>query len=259
MLLIGADSKPGGGWAPGHPVCKIRPCGQMFLALRGSYQLGIENPGPKRFEPFRDTADACHRSNDAVGKITEIERAIAGATVRVFEDGVVYGYPDEWERLTMQGIAGVVLVTIENGTPTVMARSFAFDEGTVMSMMLKEQCSASIAPAVFDRLNCPPQCPTMLDADEFTPFRFGYHDAIDARLADPSLVIPDDWGSFMKSLIESQADATPNAVGRPVDVLRVTASGAQWLEPTGRCAQEEEEKAHPMAPTPVPFPGVEPR
>ena len=56
-----------------------------------------------------------------------------------------------------------------------------------------------------------------------------------------SVSIPDTQGpvALLRSIIDHQARRTPNKVGGPVDIIRLTANGVEWLERKPQCRDQE--------------------
>jgi hypothetical protein len=124
------------------------------------------------------------------------------------------------QKIRGYAVVEIVFVGIYDNEVHTFARDFQVEANSNVTQIILG----------LHRFDCPSSdCPTG------GLIRFGTHNAIDGELARN----PDIWNTLgivpaIEKLIEIQMATTPNIVGGPIAIVKVSRSGADWLK-TGAC------------------------
>jgi hypothetical protein len=264
-VFAGADSRLFE--RPTVSVCKIRQCGTAFVAFAGLVggEVGCWQEGDlrnERIDVFSVVQEFCSVAPLGVRNIaskfgemfrnrlqrhTERRRVFVGGIIKDTEDMEV----------------DAVFFGIQDGAPLIIKTYFEVrDDGTVNPITE----------------TCPPDCEV---GDSVT---IGEKDAaLNYIHAQNELAPSSDPVQTIRRMIAIEAEATHNvSVGGPIDILRVTSKGAEWIQRKPECQDIEaplvlaatpttvsarlpaepqhnrsSDKSDPSRPMPVPFSDIE--
>jgi hypothetical protein len=216
-LFLGADSQAV--WGEDEPpvsVCKVVQISDSFFAAA---RLVADNRGD--FDVARTAAAVRRPTEPLLDSVSRFETAIEPQLIDVAS------YIREHNRISFnkevvnKPALEVAFFAWESSTPVLYLRYF--------NVTLTSGGSLAISMV---RKNCPGDCPTGI-----VFVALGHHEAIDAQLRE----VPHYWrrglATSILELIELQAKTTPNFVGGPIDIIRLSASGAEWIQRKRQCHQ----------------------
>jgi len=135
----------------------------------------------------------------------------------------------------------VVMAGLENGTPTIIV--MAFEPSISSSGELRINVESRPCPGV--------ACPS-----GFVYIFMGKHEAIDRYLP----LDPEIWKSepvaVVQKLMEIEVTSEPETVGPPIDILRITREGPEWIQEKDMCEDRSRASKTPYHYGPIIFPDV---
>ena len=206
-VFIGVDSLRtyGGGIAQGT-VCKVRHVAGVFAVAAG---LGQEPATEFDVDKFIEAGAR------ATGTLQERMGVLARRMIPVLvttAEHVRTSDPTRWVRYQDNAFVEVALAVVENGVPSVVGRMF------IPRIDVKGQIRIEEAS------NCLGTC----DENDF--LTLGHKAAIHERVKSQPTFLNRDPLSVIRDMIELESAAVPASVGRPINILRIDASGARWLQ-----------------------------
>ncbi len=188
-------------------VCKIRNVGPYCYALAG-------------FVASRSTlfsADSIVRKELAKAKdyntaITRITKAIKKGLKKELRYQKKHE-PQSFQKMieSKEHLLEVAILSVQNGAPHVQI--IGFEWSNEQKIEVKDYTA-----------KCPGDCPTA----ESQFYLLGEYSGMQAYIDQETK--PEDPVSFIEDLITIQSHATPSSVGAPINMIRYTASGMEWIK-----------------------------
>jgi hypothetical protein len=222
QVVLAADSKIIYRTQPekSQTFCKIRTCGDGFIAIAGLPEFNFKD---HHFLLLPVLANVCREQVEPQAKVRMLEDA---ATTWF---GEVLGYtfkittPAEYETfLKKDAVISFILIGKKNATPYLYARAISYQSHSGLAAT-----AMTVSKADYDGPLRPKQ----------TDYAFvGHHHHIDEYVKRH----PDPWSTLglaegAKFLVNYMAVEEPSAVGLPVDLVRVTKDGPQWIQRKPEC------------------------
>jgi hypothetical protein len=218
-IVIGADSKVTDtyGNVVNNSACKIQQVGSLFIALEGllrDKKTGFNAPDiARRALQLKPDASTAEKVDILTGFLTSA----------LFEElnQVKINSPQEFRtKLEGQTFLRIVIAGFEGARPVIFLRQFrtAFLARNIGVVVIPDDCLKDCNGEVVTRF-------------------VGETDAIEG--------LPDDTEDFWKGglaqgvrrLIEIEIGARSEYVGAPIDILRISARGAKWVQKKPECPE----------------------
>ena len=127
--------------------------------------------------------------------------------------------PDEFQRQFTQGfVLHVSLAAFRHGLPVLEMREFFIERNGSTGLRIRVK-----------RTSCPGQC-----SREIEIFGVGETEVM-MQAARKLRQVPPDLAALGSDLVTRQIRSTPEFVGPPVDVIRITADGVHWVNRKPSC------------------------
>jgi len=231
-IVIGADSKVTDTFGNdlNKRACKILQVGNIFIAFEGlevDRQTGFNVPEISRaalnFSPS--------------GPMTEKVSLLTGFLISELLIELAHlkaNKPETYFRKIEGGqlFLRLIVAGFEKGKPLVFVRSFRalqFNPGQIGVSVIPDDCLTNCEGAVITRF-------------------LGESDAIDGLPEET----PDFWkaglSAGVRRLIETEIAARGEYVGPPIDIVRISKSGAQWVQRKPECAETNNRQKPPRRP-----------
>lgn len=211
-ILMGADSKRMiidnlSHKTTNESVCKIRNVGPYCYALAG-------------FVASRSTlfsADSIVRKQ--LNKAADYNSAIASIT-KAIKKGLRKELryqrkhqPESFKKMidSKEHLLEIAILSVQNGAPHVQIIGFEWSDE--QKIEVKDYTA-----------RCPGDCPTV--QSQF--YLLGEYSDIQKYLDEDAK--PVDPVSFIETLITIQSHATPSSVGAPINMIKYTSSGVEWIK-----------------------------
>jgi hypothetical protein len=217
-IVIGADSKVTDtfGNATGNQTCKIVQAGNVFFAYAGfafNRKTGFSVP--------QIAADALKiKPNAAVSEKTALLTGVIAS--RLFTELQTLK-KDDWdtyrEKIEGKIFLRILVAGFENGKPALFVRQFR---------------AVQVNPQIIGVSVLPDDCAADCEGDFVTRF-LGETAAIDGLPEETPNFWKNGLAAGVESLIETQIAAREEYVGAPIDILRVTAKNAEWIQKKPLC------------------------
>jgi len=225
-IVIGADSKVTDlyGNDVNRRACKIRQVGNLFIAFEG-----LEVDRKTGFNvPEISTTALNFRPSGPVSEKISILTGFLVSELMVELSHLKTHEPDTYFRKIEGGqlFLRIIVAGFENERPLVFVRSFRalqYNPGQIGVAVIPDDCLENCQGAVVTRF-------------------LGESDAIDALPEET----PDFWKAGLsdgvRRLIETEIAARNEYVGPPIDIVRITKSGVQWIERKPECQEVNNRK-----------------
>ena len=204
------------------PICKIRQAGSVFFAIGGA--SGNDSSG---YDPFRIAVDACSLGTNMMDKISRFETLVHSHLSNEFAAIV---------KDKVLGKAGFE----PRGVFFVVA--FFGVEGRTMQLHIREwraqQDENGTVTAVPNWIyDCPGKDCKYADDPSYRQIipLAANKEAIEYRDTHRNEMASSDTVSIARRLVKVAMDAHPDFIGEPTAVLRLHASGAEWVGAKGPC------------------------
>ena len=219
LILIGADSKAirGGDTSDAMFVCKIEQVGRFYYDAAGltdnpfvNYTLStiVE----EAFRGGKTHTDKINRFEQLVQiPLSRALEYIRRDNPKFFED-----YFDRGDKVALE----VVFAGVVDGEPSFWTLSFTMEHVNPISVSSTHRSS------------CPGDCPT----GYYTYFIGSKQTMANYALMNPQIREAEPV-SAINTLIQVQANSTPNKVGGPIDILFITKDRAQWIQKQAACGE----------------------
>lgn len=216
QIVVAADSKEVSfsGTSLSDEICKIRQAGPVFYAVHGLSRdirtgfnvFNMIEAGNKPGSTIKDLADTFERS--AREPLQQIAERVRNYDRDQFRSNFIDSDP-----------LGVLFFGIENGEVTVSYRRFVISTAPSLPVALTVQ-----------RYDCPgPSCTRATTIDIFV----GTEAAAFKR--DNPDYLKKDLIEAVRSYIQFSIDRHGDAYGPPIDIIRLTRDGAEWVQRKGSC------------------------
>lgn len=231
-IVIGADSKttltPTGSGAGGSGSivrCKIVQAGDLFFASAGAAGLGpagLSGDVDPDFDLKAIIAEGLRGDGGIADKVSNMEKLLVTNLARIAEEARKDNAGFLMERFTKSPAHTIIVGGLENGEPVLMVRTFR--------MVISPSGSRSF---VIGRFDCPGDC----QASFITIFE-GRTEAIRKYLKEHRLFLHyADPVTAVRDLVGIEISKDPSSVGPPVDILRLTKKGAEWIQKKPLCPE----------------------
>lgn len=220
-IVIGADSKVTDtfGNRVAARACKIVQAGNVFFAY-----AGFARDAKTNFSVPQIAADALKiKPNTSLSEKTSLLANYITAKLSV---ELPYLKKNEWntyrEKIEGKIFLRILVAGFERGKPALFVRQFRvaqINPNKIDVVVSSDDCGAK---------NC--------KGNVVTRF-LGEIDAIDGLPEETPGFWKNGLISGVKSLVETEIAARDEYVGAPVDILRITAKGAQWIQKKPECPE----------------------
>ena len=219
-IVIGADSKVTDAYGNdlNKRACKIRQFGNLFIAIEGleiDRQTGFSVPD---IANNALTSKAAMSTSDKVSVLMGflVSNLLTELAHLKAHEPQTYFKKIEGGQLFLR----MVVAGFENGRPLLFVRSFRalqYNPGQIGVAVIPDDCLDECKGAVVTRF-------------------LGESDAIEG--------LPEETQDFWKAglsdgvrkLIETEIAARSEYVGPPIDIVRISANGAQWIQRKKECS-----------------------
>lgn len=228
-IVIGADSKTTLISAfsvedpKGISKCKIVQTGNIFFASAGSVGIGPAGV-PGNIEPALDMREIVAKGLEGEGRIADkvdgLEKILVASLSQIAEKARQENAVFFMERFAKYPIHSVIVVGLDNEELVLLVRTF--------TLIISPSGSLS-----FDigRFACPGDCP-----ESFIIIFAGQTGAIRQYLQKNMYFRSHtDFTTAVRDLVELEISKEPSFVGAPVDILRLTKQGAEWIQRKSLC------------------------
>jgi len=228
-IVIGTDSKrllvakEDLSDAQSELACKIVQADNIFVASAGvegivSYkQRGQAQVATDLTEIMKKAALG---EGSFADKADALSKAARDALLRIGEWSK-NKMPDFYEKMFRgRELLQVVMAGLENETPAIIVMAF----------------ESSISPSGELNINVESRpCPGTACPSGFVYILLGEHNDIDRYLPTDPELLKKDPVDVIRKLIEVEVTSEPLTVGPPVDILRITKGGAEWIQEKNTC------------------------
>jgi hypothetical protein len=225
-IVIGADSKTtatsveNGADKQGNvSKCKIVQAGSLFFASAGSAGIGsAERPYAvdREFDLREVVAEGLRGEGGIEVRVRDMERVLVASLTRMAEKVRRDNPAFFLEKFVKSPVYTVIVGGLdEKGELVLMVRTFRFITST-----------ADALSVAVGRFSCPGDCQV-----PFITIFEGRTGAIKNYLEEHELFLHfADPVTAVRDLVELEISKDPSSVGPPVDVLRMTKRGAEWVQ-----------------------------
>jgi hypothetical protein len=225
-IVIGADSKVTDTFGNDlqRRACKIRQVGNLVIAFEG---LEVDRKTGFNLQEISMTALNLKPSGSATEKVSILTGFLVSELLVELSQLKTHE-PETYFRKIEGGqlFLRLIVAGFENGRPLVFVRSFRalqYNPGQIGVTVIPDDCLANCEGAVVTRF-------------------LGESDAIDGLPEET----PDFWkaglGAGVRRLIETEIAARSEYVGPPIDILRISKNGVEWIERKPECAENNRQK-----------------
>lgn len=220
-IVIGADSKVTDAFGNDlkRRECKIRQVGNLFIALEG---LEIDRKTGFSVREISTAALQLRPADSATEKISILMGyLVSGLLVELpylkNHEPEAYFKKIEGGQLFLR----IIVAGFENGRPLVFVRSFRalqYNPGQIGVAVIPDDCLENCKGTVVTRY-------------------LGESDAIEGLPEETSNFWRAGLSAGVRSLIETEIAARNEYVGPPIDIVRISKSGLQWIERKPECQE----------------------
>ncbi len=214
-VVIGADSRGlfVNGAVTYRNVCKIHERNGVFFAI-----AGIEVDPITKFNAGTIVEAEIDKRKSLSSRVSAIEKILSMSVARELEWQRTRR-PDLYRRTVENNnmVLSVVFAGLENGTPALYARAFKTD-GTI----LREDHPSGTFTLWMGKANA---------IEKFVGETKG------RNLGTPA--------DAVRRLIQLEIDDNEPSVGPPIDIVRITKDGAQWIQVKPECEEKKTPKPKP--------------
>lgn len=229
-IVIGADSKVTDAYGNdlNKRACKIRQVGDLFIAIEG---LEIDRHTGFSVPVILNKALAVRPSAPAGEKVSILMGFLVSELLSELSHLKTHEPQTYFKKIEGgQLFLRIIVAGFEKGRPLVFVRSFRalqYNPGQIGVAVIPDDCLAECKGTVATRF-------------------LGESDAIEG--------LPEETPNFWKAglsdgvrrLIETEIAARGEYVGPPIDIVRISPNGAQWIARKSECAEQ------PTSPSPKP-------
>jgi len=223
-IVVAADSRSvsGNGIPNPEPICKIRRFGDAYVVVNGMSQ-----DTPSGYEVFSVLKAASERRGHLTDKISAFESMVKAPLEKAL-NRLRHENPAAFQRNAIKiAPLGVNFFGIERGVLALYNRRFVATPSANNGVLI-----------IIERRGCPgADCPegvafATVSAAEFRE-RF--------ERENPNFI----QGSLVEAarkFVQMQIDEKVVDVGPPIDILRITKTGAKWIQKKPECEEEKKSK-----------------
>ncbi|HYA26566.1 MAG TPA: hypothetical protein VEE82_01075, partial [Thermodesulfovibrionales bacterium] len=229
-IVIAADSKtiltPVGD-SVGEPEsvakCKIVQAGNLFFASAGSAGIGsVEFDGnvDSVFNLKEVIAKGLAGEGRIVDKVNNLEKVLVITLAQIAEKARQDNVAFFMERFIKYPIHSVIIAGLDNEELVLMVRTF--------KLIISPSGSLSFE---IGRFACPGDCQapfvTIFEGQTEAIRKFLQENEYFLYYTDPTIAV--------RNLVELEVSKDPSFVGPPIDILRLTREGAEWIQRKSLC------------------------
>ena len=228
-IVIGADSKTtltpvsGAGKPESIAKCKIVQTGDLFFASAGSAGIGqaeLRGYADPEYNMKDVIAQGLRGNGNIAERVGNLERVLVANLTQIAEKVRQDNAAFFLERFVKNPVHTVIIVGPDDGELVLMVRTFR--------LIISPSGSLSFQ---IGRFACPGDCRT-----SFITIFEGQTGAIRNYLQDHALFLYfADPVAAVRDLVELEISKDPSSVGPPVDILRLTKKGAEWVQKKPLC------------------------
>lgn len=220
-IVIGADSKVTDTYGNNleRRACKIRQVGDLFVATEGleiDRQTGFSVPEiSNKALTSRGSAPAAEKVSVLMGFL--VSELLTELSHLKTHEPATYFKKIEGGQLFLR----IIVAGFEKGRPLVFVRSFRalqYNPGQIGVAVIPDDCLEDCKAKIATRF-------------------LGESDAIDGLSEET----PDFWKAGLsdgvRRLIETEIAARSEYVGPPIDIVRISPNGVQWIQRKTECAE----------------------
>jgi hypothetical protein len=229
-IVIGADSKVTDAYGNdlNKRACKIRQVGDLFIAIEG---LEIDRQTGFSVPVILNQALALKTSAPAAEKVSILMGFLVSELLSELSHLKTHEPQTYFKKIEGgQLFLRIIVAGFEKGRPLVFVRSFRalqYNPGQIGVAVIPDDCLADCKAPVATRF-------------------LGESDAIEGLPEET----PDFWkpglSDGVRRLIETEIAARGEYVGAPIDIVRISPNGAQWIARKSECSDP------PTSPSPKP-------
>ncbi len=202
--------------------CKIVQAGNIFFASAGSAGIGpAEFPGyvDPEFDVRKIIAKGLEGKGRIADKVNNLEKTLIASLSQIAEKARQADAVFFMERLAKYPIHSVIVAGLDNEELILMVRTF--------KLIISPSGSLSFE---IGRFACPGDCP-----ESFITVFAGRTEAVRKYLKSEYFWFYTDLTTAVRHLVELEISREPSFVGAPVDILRLTKEGAEWIQRKSLC------------------------
>jgi len=228
-IVIGADSKTtltpvsGAGKPESIAKCKIVQTEDLFFASAGSAGIGqaeLRGHADPEYNIKDVIAQGLRGNGNIAERVGNLERVLVANLTQIAEKVRQDNAAFFLERFVKNPVHTVIIVGLDDGKLVLMVRTFR--------LIISPSGSLSFE---IGRFTCPGDCRT-----SFITIFEGQTGAIRNYLQDHALFLYfADPVAAVRDLVELEISKDPSSVGPPVDILRLTKKGAEWVQKKPLC------------------------
>jgi len=202
--------------------CKIIRADNVFIAFAGI--AGIvphdQRAIPREFDLAEIMNKAALREGSIMDKADTLAKAVESVLLRMSE-WAKKKMPVLFEKMFLGRQSLQVLIAgIENGSPTIVVMAF----------------EPRISPSGEMEINIESRpCPGIACPGGLVYLFLGKHEAIDRYLLGDPEIWKDDPVDVVRKLLNIETTAERQTVGPPIDILRITKEGSEWIQKKEMC------------------------
>jgi len=220
-IVIGADSKVTDAYGNdlNKRACKIRQIGDLFIAIEG---LEIDRQTGFSVPEIANKALASKASASTSDKVSMLMGFLISGLLTELSHLKTHEPQTYFKKIEGgQLFLRIVIAGFENGRPLLFVRSFRalqYNPGQIGVAVIPDDCLDDCKGAVATRF-------------------LGESDAIEGLPEET----PDFWKAGLsdgvRRLVETEIAARSEYVGPPIDIVRISANGAQWIQKKSECTE----------------------
>lgn len=235
-IIIGTDSKrlhtasEDLSDARSELVCKIIRSDDIFIASAGVTGITLQK-GHKEIPTGLDLTEIISNASLGEGSVRDkadiLAKTVSDALLRMYE----------WMKKRMPSLFGQMVL----GTQSLQVITAGTERETpVFVVMTFEPHLSSSGELEIDVASRP--CPGTACPSGFVYLFLGRHEAIDRYLPTNPQIWTNDPVDVVRELLEIEAASEPETVGPPIDILRITKEGSEWIQEKDIC--EDHSRPH---------------
>lgn len=203
-------------------VCKIVRADNIFIASAGIAGILPYGRGeiPSEFDLTEIMNKAALIEGSIMDKAGSLSKAVDGALLRI-SGWAKKKMPAFFEKMFIgKQLLQVVMAGLEKGAPTII--TLAFEPRLSPSGELRIDVEAHPCPGI----GCPGGSVSIL---------MGRHEAIDRYLPLDPGIWKNDPVEVVRKLMEIEVTSESETVGAPIDIVRITKEGSEWVQEKDMC------------------------
>ncbi len=222
-IVVGADSLAliGTKSDRGTLVCKIGNVGTVFFAVSGL--LHDRTTGFSITQVIERAAEKATSPREIANEVKVLAlRRLPNMVANIRHEDPQYFMTEIRDKIA----TSVLVFGVEEGQVALHWVGFRVREVSSTGLLLESES-----------IECPGR---MCPSNGPVSVRLGRHDAIDAFLEQNPGIWKIGLVDAVRELVELQIEATPSLVNGPIDIIRVTREGHEWIQRKEQCEGREE-------------------